>query len=355
MYSFFPKNANEIETTLKDFSPEAREEVKSLFTFLKQKAPTVDTPINIDLKKNVVNISRALAGSVELSDIVKGAKLSRIKIKYGNGSSGNRGVNNRGNLFEGIFATALQAWWDGEEVSDKKILAAIEDIDKTYNLRASKTLKIEVVGGENTKRPIQFGSTIVLSNPKGSGFDVGKSLTDVTLTTDSQEIYLSLKLGGTTTFFNVGVRTILTPPELKSGNISNKNGLKLLSIFGIDPIRFCQIFNGDKLERSQFIDRRAKYDSAAIGKLLQSGIGYNYHVIHKLSSKILSKKMDAAAMKKAANITSGITVYYGGKGGNGKRIDVEFESSSYKFKINIRDTQGADGYPTRMMCDFNHK
>ena len=24
----------------------------------------------------------------------------------------------------------------------------------------------------------------------------------------------------------------------------------------------------------------------------------------------------------------------------------------YKFKLNIRDTQGKDGYPTRMMCDF---
>jgi hypothetical protein len=25
------------------------------------------------------------------------------------------------------------------------------------------------------------------------------------------------------------------------------------------------------------------------------------------------------------------------------------------FKINIRDTQGTDGYPTRMMCDFKPK
>ena len=36
----------------------------------------------------------------------------------------------------------------------------------------------------------------------------------------------------------------------------------------------------------------------------------------------------------------------------GKRIDMEMSSPNYKFKLNIRDTQGKDGYPTRMMCDF---
>jgi len=74
-----------------------------------------------------------------------------------------------------------------------------------------------------------------------------------------------------------------------------------------------------------------------------------------MGKTILSKNMTQQAMKKAATIGSSITVYYGGKTGTGKRVDVEFESASYKFKINIRDTQGTDGYPTRMMCDFTHK
>jgi hypothetical protein len=30
-------------------------------------------------------------------------------------------------------------------------------------------------------------------------------------------------------------------------------------------------------------------------------------------------------------------------------------SSIYKFSLNIRDTQGKDGYPTRLMCDFKYK
>jgi hypothetical protein len=50
-----------------------------------------------------------------------------------------------------------------------------------------------------------------------------------------------------------------------------------------------------------------------------------------------------------------VTIHYGGKGGRGKRIDMEMESAHYKFKLNIRDTQGRDGYPTRLMCDFTKK
>jgi hypothetical protein len=63
--------------------------------------------------------------------------------------------------------------------------------------------------------------------------------------------------------------------------------------------------------------------------------------------------MSERAMQKAAKVGT-LTTYYGGKTGTGKRIDMEFASSTYKFKINIRDTQGGDGYPTRMMCDFTY-
>jgi len=59
-------------------------------------------------------------------------------------------------------------------------------------------------------------------------------------------------------------------------------------------------------------------------------------------------------MEKAAKVGN-LLIHYGGKSGKAKRIDIEMESSLYSFKINIRDTQGKDGYPTRMMCDFKDK
>ena len=87
---------------------------------------------------------------------------------------------------------------------------------------------------------------------------------------------------------------------------------------------------------------------------MASGIGYGYHVIHAKGGKIDSYEMDESLMKDSAKVGR-ITLHYGGKRGKGKRIDMEMESKHYKFKLNIRDTQGTDGYPTRMMCDFTKK
>lgn len=349
-YDFFPKTITELRSKTKSHTPETKGELYVLFKYLKDKYPKIDAPINLDLsKKNSANISRALQEDTTIKKIESATKLKTVKLKFGNGSSGNRGVNNRGNLFEPEFADALLKWWQGERVSDTKMLKAIEDLDKTYNLKKSKKLKIDVVGGENTKRPLIYSPKIKLSNPKGSGYNIGKSVTDITLHTDTQEIYLSLKLGTTVTFFNVGVRTVLSPDDIKSYNIKG-DGLKLLKAFKIDPDLFCDVFNGKVERRLSPVTVRPKN----LDELLKTGIGEGYHIIHKLSGQIKSKKMDRKALNTASKITTA-TIYYGGKTGTGRRIDYEVESPTYAFKLNIRDTQGKDGYPTRLMCDFKYK
>ena len=55
-----------------------------------------------------------------------------------------------------------------------------------------------------------------------------------------------------------------------------------------------------------------------------------------------------------ASDTSAPDVYYGGLGGDGKRIDIVFESPTYKFKVNIRNKAGGL-YPTHIMCDYKKK
>lgn len=350
-YDIFPKNENELRIKTSVYPAEIKGELYLLFKYLKQKFPRIEIPINLDAtKKNAVNITRALQGDITIDKIKKEAKITKLSMKFGNGSSGNRGVNNRGNNFEPQFAYDLKQWWEGNKVTDEKTLLAILDLDKTYNLRFQKNLNIEIVGGENTKRPLVYASDIKLTNPKGNGNDVGASVTDITLTSGSNKIYLSLKLGNTVTFFNVGVRSVLSPTDIKAYDIKG-DGKKLLDLFGIDSKLFCDVFNG-KLSNKQSVSVTLNRDK--IQTFLESGIGHGYHIIHKLSGKILSKKMDEAAMKKAANISSA-TIYYGGKTGRGKRIDIEMESQTYKFKLNIRDTQGRDGYPTRLMCDFSYK
>lgn len=352
-YDFFPKSEEEISDKLSDFPHDNVQDIINLFNFLKGKD---ETPINIDLKKpKNVNVSRSLQGTFEIDAITSGADLKVIKIKFGNGSKGNRGANNRGNAFETQFANAIEKWYaEGDEaVEDKNILEAIQDLDKTYNLSKSKTFDAKVVGGENTRRPLDFSGKITITNTKSKGFDIGKSVTDITLLTDNNPpIYLSLKLGTTTTFFNVGIKTKLTKKEINEGQIKNKDGIKLLDLFGIDNKRFCTIFNPDVKTKSGVVTTRPNI--AAMKHLLHSGIGFGYHVIHKMKGKVLSKKMDDSAMKAAAKVGT-VKIFYGGKTGKGKRIDMEMESPYYKFKLNIRDTQGTDGYPTRMMCDFTTK
>lgn len=350
-YSFFPKNEEEISKTLADWPHESVADVIALFNYLSNKGDA--TPINIDMKKTKdINVSRTFKAVEDIGDIKRNAGLKTVRIKYGNGSSGNRGVRNRGNLFETAFAKDLNAWFaEGKDaVSDEGTLKAIMHLDELYDLSSSKTLKVNVVGRENTKRPLNFGSQIVLTNTKGSGNDIGKSVTDITLVKDNgEEIYLSLKFETTTTFFNVGVRTKLTPKEIKEGKIQNPDGLKLLELFGIDNERFCGIFNDDVKTKGGKVVTRP--NPMAMKALLESGIGHGYHVIHKMKKNVHSKKMDMAAMQAAAKVGRCV-VHYGGKTGRGKRIDMELSSPYYRFKLNIRDTQGKDGYPTRMMCDF---
>lgn len=351
-YSFFPKTEEEISKTLADWPHESVADAIALFNYLSNKGDA--TPINIDMKKKKdINVSRTFKAVEDIADIKRNAGLKTVRIKYGNGSSGNRGVMNRGNLFETAFAKDLNAWFaEGKDaVTDDANLKAIMHLDELYDLSSSKTLKVNVVGGENTKRPLDFtGPNIVLTNTKGVGTDIGSSVTDITLVKDDGEkIYLSLKFETTTTFFNVGVRTKLTPKEIKEGKIKNQDGLKLLNLFGIDNERFCGIFNDDVKTRGGRVVTRP--DKMAMKMLLESGIGHGYHVIHKMKKNVHSKKMDFAAMQAAAKVGT-CTVYYGGKTGRGKRIDMELSSPYYRFKLNIRDTQGKDGYPTRMMCDF---
>ena len=349
-YSFFPKSEQDITTTLTDWPEDNVKEVIALFNHLKGK---VNPPINIDLSvKTKVNVVRALKGTYTEAEIAQSVGLSKIKIKFGNGSMGNRGANNRGNLFEKDFKTALDGWYAGENNPDfpsGSMLDAIKDLDATYGLSKTKwTAKVE--GEANTRRPLDFRGKIRLINTKGKGFDVGPSVTDITITKESgEQIFLSLKIEKTTTFFNVGIKTKFLKSEIDEGEIKNADAKKLLDLFGIDNKRFCTVYNPDVKTQSGIVKVRPNLSALKI--LLGSGIGYGYHVIHKMGGSIDSYKMDRARMKESATVTDA-TVYYGGKGGRGKRVDIEMSSPHYKFKLNIRDSRGKDGYPDRMMCDF---
>ena len=63
---------------------------------------------------------------------------------------------------------------------------------------------------------------------------------------------------------------------------------------------------------------------------------------------------DRGKTRAAANGIKQPIVYYGGKSGTGKRIDVEFHSDYFDFKLNIRNKQSGV-YPSHVMLDYKSK
>lgn len=362
-YTLFPKTSAEI---IKHCSkqPERAAEIVQLFTYLKNKFSQVETPINIDVNiLGMVNVSRVFQGMIEIQKIAREANLNKIKIKFGAGSSGNRGVKNRGNLFENAFANGIRSHWDEQKSTrDRSMDNAIRELAKLHKFDALKSLVVKEEGAQNTKRPLRFRPGPYITSPTGT-LDIGPAVTDLTLhesstiqkaNTSNVISYLSLKLGGTTTFFNVGIKTILTRQDIETGRVSHRDGQKMLQMFGIDNSLFCQIFNGTLKEGVQ-INTFSKINKRFLETFLQSGIGYGFTVVHKMNAnEVKVFEIDKTYMQKAAKPQSCV-VYYGGKTGKGKRVDVEIQTPKYMFKVNMRDTQGKDGYPTRIMGDFTYR
>ena len=360
-YTFFPKTATEIKQKLRGDKVKI-DEIIAVFAFLKNKFKKVATPINIDPTSptsiSKINITRELQGDIDLAEIKKATKFTKITMKFGSGSSGGRGVQNKGNAYEGQLAEAIQKWWNGEKNSDVKLQTAVDELAKLHNLKKYKSLEVKMVGELNNKRPFVFTPSVLISSKiPVINNNLGPVVTDITLVCDKKkEIYLSLKTGGTVTFFNSGIRTVLSPQEIKTGRITNKDGLKILDMFNINDALFCDIFNGNL--KSGYNEDIWKTMSAKqkrdLKEFLKSGVGHGYTIVHKMTNTTHVYNVDEKYMDEAATPKS-CTVYYGGKTGTGKRIDMEIETGHYILKLNMRDTQGGDGYPTRMMCDYSYK
>ena len=225
-YTLFPKTPEDITSNVSNSYPENVAETIRLFTYLKNQF-VIETPINIDVKiPSKVNVSRELQGMIEIKTITKALSLKKIKLKFGAGSSGNRGVKNRGNLFENTFATGVRSFWDEQKpTKDVSMNKAIKKLADLHNFSSLNNLIVKEEGAQNTKRPLKFTPGPFISSPTNS-LDIGPAVTDLTLheaktidkaNTSNVIAYLSLKLGNTTTFFNIGVKTILTRQEIETG------------------------------------------------------------------------------------------------------------------------------------------
>jgi hypothetical protein len=168
-----------------------------------------------------------------------------------------------------------------------------------------------------------------------------------------KEIYLSLKMGSTVTFFNAGVARIITPKEIQAGLISNENALALFKMFGVDNAKFCQVFEGysGSEAKDETVNTFQMLNKNILTNFIKSGIGHGYHMVHKTGKDIHHFPIDRNFLEKASQPMSCEVRY---PVGVAKRIDINVETPVFQFKFNIRNKQGGI-YPSHIMADYKIK
>ena len=305
-------------------------------------------------------IMRGLKGTVDVSKIKKQVGLdANFKITWGDGSRGNRGTGNRGNLFEEQLENGLNDWIEEGDYSNNPYKDLIADLIKDYHLEDCQFVLVNE-GPMNKSRPMKFDDgNWKIGSADAKNYDIGHVVTDLTLHTKckgkpDKTIYLSLKTSGTTTMSNLGVKKIFKKDEIQNGTISTDLGLKVLETFGIDNSRFCRIFNEASAGniRSGGDDRNPKFNRALLQGMIRGSIGYGYHYTHKQGSKIKNFPMTKNICDRATTVNS-VVVHYGGKTGGGERIDITVKTPVMELKFNIRDTSGSsDPWPDKLQSAY---
>ena len=296
---------------------------------------------------------------LELGDFAKTSE-------FGGQVRGGKKIN-MGNQYEDDLTKALIDYCSGQK--PKKYPEHVNKIISTLTEKyGSAPTKAIGEGGKNQKRPLKMkGSNIIISAGGATTNDIGSTLTDITMIIDGKPVYLSVKFGSTLSFFNCGIKgggkdslSLFPEAKLRNGEIPD-DGQKYLEMFGIDHEKFLTVFEkygeASGTTVANHIERTTLSTSGkqALQDLIKSGVGYGYWMCHYTGTDLNFYEIDRDYMDKAATlIGNSVEINYGGAGGKGKRIDMLFETQSYKFKFNIRNKLGGV-YPTHTNGDYYKK
>ncbi len=347
-YDIIPKSTQEIDEL--DI-PHNKENLKGLFSdIVKQSGVNDPIAISKNSKESGVKVMRSVADDFNLPSL---SKKYNLKISAGNGSRGGTGSKSMGFGFEGQVTQDIETYIaEGEDSPNFKYPEFMKELHDDI-LSKHEVIQVKLEGGANTRRPLVF--TDIGALIKGRELQIGKYITDITVYGDGNPYFLSLKFGGTVTFFNAGVATIFTEDQFKSGKFRDKRAKKILSMFGIDEKRFIDIFEKyDKKNAKKVVPKivenvTRKVNMRALLQLLVTGIGYGYYMVHKKGKKVEYYPMTRRRMMDSAKVKS-VKILYP-KPGSAKRIDIEIVTKLYIFKVNIRNKQGGL-YPSHIMCDY---
>ena len=364
-YNILPSTEQEARKAVSFMSETSAKEALRLYRHLYKKyGHIISNPLAFDSsKKNDCKIARMIQTEFTIKDIKKELKITTLRPDFGDGTRGNRGQNNQGTLFERNMEEALNDWIENpDDLSNNKYKDFIYDIVKHYNLEKCDEIKVVSEGRQNKKRPMKLVNDHweIGTASRTNGYDIGATVTDVTLHTKcknvKRKIYLSLKTSGTTNLSNLGLKTNVFPvDEVKAGKIEKKDGLALMDTFGLNEEYLCSTFNEfqDGNRRYHKTETPNGYNRDLIKELIKGSLGYGYHYVHlQKGTKIKHLEIDQNFLERAST-PSNVKINYGGDTGGAKRVNIHMTTPVFNMVFNIRNTtdKGSKADPDRVYPD----
>ena len=299
--------------------------------------------------------------NLKWSNIFKGAFSG-----YENGLEG----TNKGNAFEVTFAKNY------EEIYQKEIERQLNAEPGSF-APMNGMQSIHSCGSLNNRRPLMMtndGQIVVGDSDIAS---TGDKVADVKVDTVGRRgtINLSLKSGTTVSFCNAGVSKLFPASsfakylederngilEYHGGSANGMTGNDLLQFFGIDPIKFAEVFVQYRNDKDSKKSKSTKKDEEDVTQLIASNpnfykfvcsvIGYDYILIHELGPNIHC--YDLKSQEDLDNFIGRLEyarVLYP-INGEAKRIDIVVKYSNIIIKFNIRNKQSGI-FPSHLMSDY---
>ena len=299
--------------------------------------------------------------NLKWSNIFKGAFSG-----YENGLEG----TNKGNAFEVTFAKNY------EEIYQKEIERQLNAEPGSFAPKNGMQ-SIHSCGSLNNRRPLMMtndGQIVVGDSDIAS---TGDKVADVKVDTVGRRgtINLSLKSGTTVSFCNAGVSKLFPASsfakylederngilEYHGGSANGMTGNDLLQFFGIDPIKFADVFVQYRNDKDSKKSKSTKKDEEDVTQLIASNpnfykfvcsvIGYDYILIHELGPDIHC--YDLKSQEDLDNFIGRLEyarVLYP-INGEAKRIDIIVKYSNIIIKFNIRNKQSGI-FPSHLMSDY---
>ena len=316
-----------------------------LYNHIKDTYDITDALIIDKNKSGKVKINRKYYNNIPLPLIKKkfenpGSRKELNKIEFGNGSIHGEYQGGGGFKYEKFVFTSLVNNLDNAEVTQIKSKITINE-----------NTKFVYKGRNKVQRPLRLVfDKLYLKNNNAD------NISDIDIINNGIIQHISLKKTNLVAFMGIGTKKYLIEDEIKKGDIENNVGKKLLSVLNIDNKKFCQVFNNyhnnnistiknDSIkiqEKSSFADELYEFIREAVCK--------DYWVLHKINNEV--KFYWVNDIIKDLYPKSCI-VYYGGKSGKAKQVNIIVKTEIIELNFNIRHKNGGI-YPTHINCNYNY-